>query len=53
MSNGGRSKIYDAIISVVLLLWFVASLVGMVYVSKTGRTALLLALLGQYFLVFV
>lgn len=52
MSNGGRSKIYDAIISVVLLLWFVASLVGMVYVSKTGRTALLLALFGQFFLVF-
>lgn len=52
MSNNGKSKTRDAIISVVFLLWFVASIVGMLYVAKTGKTALLLALFGQYFLVF-
>ena len=52
MSNNGRSKTSDAIISVVFILWFVASIVGMIFVAKTGRTALLLALFGQYFLVF-
>lgn len=52
MSNKGKSKTKDAIISVVFLIWFVASIIGMVYVAKTGRTPLLLALFGQYFLVF-
>ncbi len=52
MSNNGRSKTSDAIISVVFILWFVASIVGMIFVAKTGRTALLLALFGQFFLVF-
>lgn len=52
MSNNGKSKTSDAIISVVFLIWFVASIIGMVYVAKTGRTALLLAIFGQYFFVF-
>ena len=45
-------KTFTGIISVVFLLWFIASIIGMVYFAKTGRSLLCLALFGQYFLVF-
>ena len=38
--------------SVLFVMWFVASLAGMIYCSKTGRGLLVPALLGQYFFVF-
>jgi len=52
MSNNRDTKARDTVISIIFILWFVASIAGMLYVSKTGRTALLLALFGQYFFVF-
>lgn len=44
MGNNGKTKANDIIVSVVFIVWFVASIVGMVYVAKTGKTTLLLAL---------
>ncbi len=40
------------LVSVLFVMWFVASLAGMIYCSKTGRGLLVPALLGQYFWVF-
>ena len=52
MSNNGRRKTRDAIISTVFLIWFVASIGLLIYFAKAGKTALALAVFGQYFLVF-
>lgn len=52
MSGNGKNKTSDAIISIVFLVWFVASIGLLVYFAKTGKTALTLAVFGQYFLVF-
>ncbi|MBE5933220.1 MAG: DUF3592 domain-containing protein [Lachnospiraceae bacterium] len=54
MSNNRnhKSKASDAIISTVFLIWFVASIGLLIYFAKTGKTALALAVFGQYFLVF-
>ena len=38
--------------SILFVVWFAASLAGMIYCSKTGRGLLVPALLGQYFFVF-
>lgn len=40
------------LVSVLFVMWFVASLAGMIYCSRTGRGLLVPALLGQYFFVF-
>ncbi|MBR3834878.1 MAG: DUF3592 domain-containing protein [Lachnospiraceae bacterium] len=52
MSGNGKNKVSDAILSIVFLMWFVASIVLLIYFAKTGKTALTLAVFGQYFLVF-
>lgn len=52
MSGNGKNKTSDAIVSIVFLVWFVASIGLLIYFAKTGKTALTLAVFGQYFLVF-
>ncbi len=52
MSTNGKSKAYDTVASILFLLWFVASIGLLIYFAKTGKTALTLAVFGQYFLVF-
>ncbi len=52
MSDNGKNKAGQAIISIVFLLWFVASIGLLIYFAKTGKTALALSVFGQYFLVF-
>ena len=47
--GAGAGKI---LLSLLYMVWFVASLAGMIYLAKTGRETLMLAVLGQYFLVF-
>jgi len=42
----------NLIISIVFIVWFVASIAVMIYISKTGHNKLFLAILGQYLLVF-
>lgn len=41
-----------ALLSLLCMVWFVASLAGMIYLAGTGGEILMLAVLGQYFLVF-
>ncbi len=52
MNNNGKSKASDAIISMIFLIWFVGSIIGLVVAGKTGKNSLVIALMGQYFLVF-
>ena len=52
MSQNGRNKAADTIVSIVFLIWFVGSIGLMIYFAKTGKTALTLSVFGQYFLVF-
>ncbi len=47
-----KNSTKNMIISIVFIVWFVVSVAGMIYVSKTGQNKLFLAILGQYFLVF-
>lgn len=52
MSDNVKNKAGQAIVSVVFLVWFIASIGLLIYFAKTGKTALTLSVLGQYFLVF-
>lgn len=50
--NGGN-KVVKIVVSVVFLTWFVVSLGGIIYFSRSGGQKILsLAILGQYLLVF-
>lgn len=51
MENNGRN-FGTILISVVFLLWFAASIIGMIYFSKHGQGALMVAIVGHYFVVF-
>lgn len=42
----------DIIISIIFVIWFIASIGVMIFFGKTGRGGLVPAVLGQYFLVF-
>ncbi len=52
MSKNGKSKASDAVVSIIFLIWFVASIGLLIYFAKIGKTALVLSVFGQYFLVF-
>ena len=49
---GNRDSTKNIIISIVFIVWFVASIGSMIYLSKTGHPKLVVAIIGQYFLVF-
>lgn len=51
MNNKKHSPV-KIIISVIFILWFVTSLGLFIFLAKTGRTGLVPAAIGQYFLVF-
>ena len=42
----------EHILSVIFLIWFVASIFGLIFTAKAGYISLTLAIFGQYFLVF-
>ena len=51
--NENGTTVAKLIISIVFIVWFMGSLFGMMVCSKLdGGTGLMLALIGQYFLVF-
>ncbi|MBE5861534.1 MAG: DUF3592 domain-containing protein [Lachnospiraceae bacterium] len=50
--NRGKVGVGGAILSIVFLLWFFASIGAMIYCSKHDMGALVVTLFGQYFLVF-
>ena len=50
--NNKKYSPMDIIISVILVIWFIASIAVMIFFGKTGRGGLVPAVLGQYFLVF-
>lgn len=47
-----RSGVFKLILSFVFLIWFVISLIFMVYFAKKGQGGLAVMIAGQYFLVF-
>lgn len=51
-NNNTKNSTSSCILSIVFMVWFVASIGGMLYISKQDNKWPLLALLGQYFLVF-
>lgn len=50
--NDKKYSPMDIIISVIFVIWFIASIAVMIFFGKTGRAGLVPAVLGQYFLVF-
>ena len=50
--NDKKYSPMDIIISVIFVIWFIASIGIMIFCGKTGRGGLVPAVLGQYFLVF-
>ena len=51
--NENGTTVAKIIISIVFIVWFMGSIFGMMVCSKLdGGTGLMLALIGQYFLVF-
>lgn len=50
--NQKKNSVGTAIISIIFLAWFVASLVGLIYFSNHQQGAIAVAIGGQYFLVF-
>lgn len=50
--NNKKYSPMDIIISVIFVIWFIASIVLMIFFGKTGKGGLVPAVLGQYFLVF-
>lgn len=51
-NNSSKTSISSCILSIIFIIWFVASIGGMLYISKQDNKWPLLALFGQYFLVF-
>lgn len=51
-NNNTKNSTSSCILSIVFIIWFVASIGGMLYISKQDNKWPLLALFGQYFLVF-
>ena len=45
-------KILSIVFSIIFMIWFIASIVLMIWLSKTDRQLLMIAVFGQYFLVF-
>ena len=52
MGENKKTGIGGILLSIVFLVWFVASIGAMIYFSKTNRGALVVTVFGQYFLVF-
>ena len=50
--NDKKYSPFEIIISVIFVIWFISSIVVMIFFAKTGRAGLVPAVLGQYFLVF-
>ncbi|MBQ8728077.1 MAG: hypothetical protein IJY83_06290 [Oscillospiraceae bacterium] len=50
--NNKKYSPSEIIISVIFVIWFIASIAVMIFFGKTGRAGLVPAVLGQYFLVF-
>ena len=51
-NNKTKNSTANYILSIVFIIWFVASIGGMLYISKQDNKWPLLTLFGQYFLVF-
>ena len=52
MNNKRKKSVGDILISVLFLSWFAASVLGMLYCSENDMNILVVAIVGQYFLVF-
>ncbi len=50
--NKNQYSTGDKILGTVFLIWFVASILGLIFTAKAGYISLTLAIFGQYFLVF-
>ena len=50
--NKGNSSKAGTVFAIIFLLWFIASIGGLIYCSANDMGILVLALFGQYFLVF-
>lgn len=50
--NDKKYSPMDIIISIIFVIWFIASIAVMIFFGKTGRGGLVPAVLGQYLLVF-
>ena len=52
MENNRKTGTGMILLSVVFVIWFIASIVAMIYFSQTNKGALVVTIFGQYFLVF-
>lgn len=50
--NNKKYSPFEIVISIIFVIWFIASLGAMIFFAKTERAGLVPAVLGQYFLVF-
>ncbi|MBQ7766445.1 MAG: hypothetical protein IJ397_06365 [Lachnospiraceae bacterium] len=52
MNHNHKYTFGDILISIIFIIWFIGSIVAMVFFARSGMPALAIGVFGQYFLVF-